>query len=256
MLGKQLTKIVQSLEKKKFREKYNLFKAEGEKLVEELLRSDLHVERILASPAWIERNQHLLPSRINRTEVTPREMEELSGFQSVPEVLALADIPEWSWQEEEVRESLSLVLNGIQDPGNLGTILRIADWFGVRHVFCDRDCASAFNPKAVQASMGAVFRVRTCYTELEELIDRFRGADFPCYGTFLEGSVIYRTALKNKGFIVMGNEGKGINEQTGRRIDVRLTIPSFAGTESGSESLNVGVATGIILSEFKRNIYL
>ena len=225
-------------------------------MVEELLRSDLHVERILASPAWIERNPSVLSSRINLMEVTPKEMEGLSGFQSVPEVLALVEIPEWKWQEEEVRESLSLVLNGIQDPGNLGTILRVADWFGVRYVFCDRDCAGAFNPKAVQASMGAVFRVHTCYTELEELVARFRSEDFLCYGTFLKGSVIYRTTLKNKGFIVMGNEGKGIGEALEERMDVRLTIPDFSGAEAGSESLNVGVATGLILSEFKRNIYL
>ena len=256
MLSKQVTKIVQSLEKKKFRDKYNLFKAEGEKLVGELLRSDLRTDRILACPEWIERNRHLLSSRISVIEVTPGEMEGLSGFQSAPEVIALAEIPDRTWQEEEVRETLSLVLNGIQDPGNLGTILRVADWFGVKHVFCDRDCAGAFNPKAVQASMGAAFRVKACYTELEELLDAFRGADFSCYGTFLEGNNIYRTELKNKGFIVMGNEGKGICEQLEKRIDVRLTIPGFAADGYGSESLNVGVATGIILSEFKRNIHL
>lgn len=252
MLSKHVTKIVQSLEKKKFRDKYNLFKIEGEKLVQELLLSDLKINTLLAYPEWIARNRNscTLPKII---EVDAREMGLISNFQSLPEVIALASIPEYTYSEEEIIHSLSLVLNGIQDPGNLGTILRVADWFGVRHIFCDRDCASVYNPKCVQASMGAVFRVKTHYTELLPLLQKFNTPDFPCYGTFLNGENIYKVRLSRQGFIVMGNEGSGIRSEIEQLIQYKLTIPSFAHNAYSTESLNVGVATGIILSEFKRN---
>lgn len=251
MLSKQITKIVQNLEKKKFREKYNLFKIEGEKLVSELLHSSFTIHSILAYSNWIERHRPLL-SDINVTEIEEREMSLLSNFQSLPEVIALAKIPEYGYQEAEIREKLSLVLNGIQDPGNLGTILRVADWFGIRNVFCDHNCAGIYNPKCVQASMGAIFRVKTHYTELVPLVQKMKSSTFPIYGTFLSGKSIYDTPLTSQGFIVMGNEGKGISTAIEELTTCKLTIPHFAPTEHATESLNVGVATGIILSEFKR----
>ena len=165
MLNKQVTKIIQNLEKKKFREKYNLFKIEGNKLVGELLRSGLPVHTIVASPEWIGRNRQSL-GRIRVIEADEREMKTISNFQSLPEAIALAEIPACHDAGEDFTQSLSLALNGIQDPGNLGTILRLADWFGVRNILCDRDCASAYNPKCVQASMGAIFRVRPFYVDL------------------------------------------------------------------------------------------
>lgn len=254
MLSKQVTKIVQNLEKKKFREKYNLFKIEGEKLVEELLRSPLKIHSIIAFPEWIAETEKAL-ANLNIIEVDQREMESISNFQSPPRVIALAEIPEYTYQMEEIRQSLSIVLNGIQDPGNLGTILRVADWFGIRHIFCDNDCAGAYNPKCVQASMGAIFRVKTFYIDLVPLLEKLKGNDFPIFGTFLDGENIYASELSDKGLIVMGNEGKGISQEIGQWTDHKLTIPSFAGNEISTESLNVGVATGIILSEFKRRNY-
>ena len=153
MLSKQVTKIVQNLEKKKFREKYNLFKIEGEKLVGELLHSPLKIHSLIAFPSWLEQNKKAL-SNVNIIEADEREMHGISNFQSLPEVIALAEIPVHIYRKEEVLDSLSLVLNGIQDPGNLGTILRVADWFGIGNIFCDADCAGVYNPKCVQASMG------------------------------------------------------------------------------------------------------
>lgn len=253
MLSKQVTKIVQNLEKKKFRDKYNLFKTEGEKLVSELLRSPLKIHSVLALPEWIEQNKNILEN-VNITEVDIREMKVISNFQSAPEVIALAEIPVYSYLEEEVSANLSLVLNGIQDPGNLGTILRVADWFGIRHIFCDKDCAQAYNPKCVQASMGAIFRVHTFYADLPVLLKTFRAKGHPVYGTFLDGENIYTSALTNQGFIIMGNEGKGISEEIGQLSSHKLTIPAFANREESTESLNVGVATGIILSEFRRRM--
>lgn len=252
MLSKQVTKIVQNLEKKKFREKYNLFKIEGEKLVKELLLSDFKIRSVLAYKEWTETNP-LPEGTYDITEVDEKEMGSISNFQSLPEVIALAEIPQYTVEPAEIRDSLSLVLNGIQDPGNLGTILRVADWFGISHVFCDEDCASFHNPKCVQASMGAVFRVRVHYTDLPELLREYRSEDFHCYGTFLNGDNIYKTPLSSRGFIIMGNEGKGIRPEIEEWTDRRLTIPSFARGSYSTESLNVGVATGIILSEFKRN---
>ena len=254
MLSKHLTNIIQNLEKKKFREKYNLFKIEGEKLVQELFLSDMKVDTLIARPSWIERNRQKAQS-YNTIEVNEIEMGRVSNFKSLPEVIALAQIPVKEHSPEEIKNELSIVLNGIQDPGNLGTILRLSDWFGVRHVFCDHDCANIFNPKSVQASMGAIFRVNVFYLDLVEFIPQFVDQDFPCYGAFLEGENIYRTELRTKGFIVMGNEGNGISPEIERFVTRKITIPSFAHSPYSTESLNVGVATGIILSEFKRIEY-
>ena len=254
MLSKQITKIIQNLEKKKFREKYNLFKIEGEKLVAELLRSPLAVHAIIAYPEWIQANGHLL-GKNQVLETDEKGMKAISNFQSLPHVMALAEIPNHPYRPDEVAGTLSLVLNGIQDPGNLGTILRIADWFGVSHLLCDRDCASIYNPKCVQASMGAIFRVHAYYLDLPETIRQLKAKGMPVFGTFLDGENIYTSPLPSQGLIIMGNEGKGIAEDIGQLADFRLTIPNFTPTGASSESLNVGVATGIILSEFKRRIY-
>lgn len=254
MLSKQITKIIQNLEKKKFREKYNLFKIEGEKLVAELLRSPLAVHAIIAYPEWIQANGHLL-GKNQVLETDEKGMKAISNFQSLPHVMALAEIPNHPYHPDEVAGTLSLVLNGIQDPGNLGTILRIADWFGVSHLLCDRDCASIYNPKCVQASMGAIFRVHAYYLDLPETIRQLKAKGMPVFGTFLDGENIYTSPLPSQGLIIMGNEGKGIAEDIGQLADFRLTIPNFTPTGASSESLNVGVATGIILSEFKRRIY-
>lgn len=251
MLSKQVTKIVQNLEKKKFREKYNLFKVEGEKLVGELLLSGLKIHTLLATPEWIEQ-QHKVLSDVRVTEVSKKEISTISDFQSLPDVIALAEIPAYTFNPKEVGDNLTIALNGIQDPGNLGTILRVADWFGIRHILCDRECAGVYNPKCVQASMGAIFRVKTFYVDLPLMLKELKNENFPVFGTFLDGENIYHAPLCRKGLIVMGNEGKGISEEIARLTDFKLTIPSFATGEEKTESLNVGVATGIILSEFRR----
>ena len=251
MLSKQVTKIVQNLEKKKFREKYQLFKVEGEKLVSELLCSTFKIHSILAYPEWISNHQAQLKEK-QIIEVNQKEMSYLSNFQSLPEVIALVHIPTSHFQVAEIREHLSLLLNGIQDPGNLGTILRLADWFGIQHVFCDSDCASVYNPKCVQASMGAIFRINTHYTELIPLIQQMKQPDFPICGTFLNGRNIYTTPLKPKGFIIMGNEGNGISQAIQETVTHKLFIPNYPEGSTTSESLNVAIATAITCAEFRR----
>lgn len=251
MLSKHLTNVIQNLEKKKFREKYNLYKVEGDKLVQELLLSDMKTETLVAFPEWIERNRQSIQSK-EIIEVNDIEMGRISNFKSLPEVIALAQIPVKEYDPEDIRDNLSVILNGIQDPGNIGTILRVCDWFGIKNIFCDYDCANIFNPKSVQASMGAIFRVNVFYLNLVRFIPQFVSDIFPCYGTFLQGENIYKMNLRTKGFIVMGNEGNGIAPEIERYVSHKITIPSFAHSLYSTESLNVGVATGIILSEFKR----
>ncbi|MDR2414206.1 MAG: RNA methyltransferase [Odoribacteraceae bacterium] len=248
MLSKHLTNVVQNLEKRKFREKYRLFKVEGEKLVEELSRSGLRIDTLIARPEWLEEESKRRPEGCTVVEVSGQEMARLSSFKSPPGVIALAEIPD----DKEVSapaDALSVVLNGVQDPGNLGTILRVCDWFDVRFVFCDRDCAGYLNPKSVQASMGAIFRVNVAYVDLAGFIPAYASEEFPCYGTFLDGESIHESELGQRGFIVMGNEGGGISAEIERLVTRRLTIPRYS---VAAESLNVGVATGIVLSEFKR----
>ncbi len=283
MTLRSVTKLVQNLEKKKFREKYNLFKVEGEKMVAELLRTELKIDTLVATEGWCERMEQSdnagEASRpgvglgqgvasegrsgsgfsggalqgVEVVRVTEAEMKKLSDFQSPPEVLALVEIPSVKIPSpEELEGELVLLLNGIQDPGNLGTIRRLADRFGVKHIICDRDCANIYGPKCVQASMGAIFRVSLAYTELLPWLSEAKGRGITIFGTFLHGESIYKSSLPEKGIIVMGNEGHGISAELESLVDVRLTIPSFAESGRGSESLNVGVATGIILSEFKR----
>ena len=254
ILSKHLTNVIQNLEKKKFREKYNLYKVEGDKLVQELLLSDMKINSLIARPSWIKNNQQHV-KKYNTIEVNEIEMGRISNFKSLPEIIALAEIPVKEYNPNEIKETLSVVLNGIQDPGNIGTILRVCDWFGIRNIFCDYDCANIFNPKSVQASMGAIFRVNVFYLDLVDFIPRFINENFPCYGTFLHGENIYKTTLQSKGFIVMGNEGNGITPKIEQLVNHRITIPSFAHSLYSTESLNVGVATGIILSEFKRIKY-
>jgi TrmH family RNA methyltransferase len=248
MLSKHLTNVIQNLEKRKFREKYNLFKVEGEKLVDELLRSGLRIETLIVRPAWLSRGVEV-PAGCTVVEVDEREMGRVSAFKSLPGVIALAGMPV-EGEARVPRDTLSVVLNGIQDPGNLGTILRVCDWFGVRSVFCDRDCAGHLSPKAVQASAGAIFRVSVSYVDLLELIPAHASEEFPCYGTFLDGESIHECRPRERGFIVMGNEGTGIAPGVERLVTRRLTIPRYS---REAESLNVGVATGIVLAEFKRD---
>lgn len=220
-------------------------------MVEELLRSGWEVETLIAKEEWLE---HHDDKTRNTTVVTvdDREMKAVSQFTSPPAVMALARIPAPPALPENWQERLSLALNGIQDPGNFGTILRLCDWFGVCDVFCDADCAGTYNPKVVQASMGAIFRVRVHYTELPAFLANQAPRALPRYGTFLDGENLYRAKLSSNGIIVMGNEGRGISPDIAPLVTHRLTIPRFVEGEASAESLNVGVAAAITLSEFKR----
>jgi len=225
-------KQIRSLREKKFRDESGLFVVEGEKLVQEVLHSGFRVERVL-----------------RRDEVGEAVMARISQLSSPSPVLAVVARPEETAEPEPGR-ALCLALDGIRDPGNLGTILRTADWFGVPTVYLSADCADLFNPKVIQASMGSVFRVRAVTAELPQLCRRFRAAGMRVFGTFLDGTALYREVLPAEGLVVMGNEASGVREAVAAEVDGRLLIPRFGA--SGAESLNVAAATAVVLSEFRR----
>ena len=184
--------------------------------------------------------------------ITDDDLHRISFLQHPQQVLALFPIPksDSSSSLSHLSSSLSLALDGIQDPGNLGTIIRIADWFGIDTIYCSEDTADAYNPKVVQATMGSLARVNIIYLSLEALFDSLPD-DFPVYGTLLDGDDIYQQPLSQNGIIVMGNEGNGISPEIRAKVNRRLLIPRFR-TGDSAESLNVAIATAITCSEFRR----
>ena len=236
MISKNQIKFVRQLEQKKYRKKEGLFVAEGPKVVGDLLRAGFKAHTIFATSEWESQGQTF-------QEVSDEELRRVSFLQHPQRVLALFFIPTESVPSVS---SLSLALDDVQDPGNLGTIIRIADWFGIDTIYCSENTADAWSPKVVQATMGSIARVNIIYTDLQELISK---AQVPVYGTLLDGQNIYTQELSKEGIIVMGNEGNGISAPIRKLINRKLLIPQF---HEGPESLNVAIATAITCSEFRR----
>ena len=253
-ISKNQIKFIRQLEQKKFRRREGLFVAEGTKVVGDLL-AHYQPHSIFATPDWLAEHP-TVPKTFPEpaegsivTEVTPDELSRISFQQHPQQVLALFPIPTHS-SLFTLHSSLSLALDGIQDPGNLGTIIRIADWFGIETIFCSEDTVDAWNPKVVQATMGSIARVNIIYISLAKLIDSLP-ADYPVYGTLLDGDNIYTQTLTPHGLIVMGNEGNGISPEIRQKVNHRLLIPSYR-TDDTAESLNVAIATAITCAEFRR----
>ena len=236
------------MEMRKHRLLNNAFVAEGPKLVGELLPHSTPLY-IAATKDWLAGNAHLLRSVKEVDEVSQQELERASLLRTPQSVLAVFPIPNHNSAIIPQPSSLCLALDGIQDPGNMGTILRIADWFGIHGVLCNEGTADVYNPKCVQSCMGALARVEVCYCNLPEVIKQ---AKMPVYGTFLDGRDIYGEELTQNGIIVMGNEGNGISGEVAKLITRRLYIPNFPQGSLTTESLNVAVATGIVCAEFRR----
>lgn len=239
MLSKNQAKLIRSLEQKKNREREGLFVAEGPKVVGDLLQAG-YTARLIVD---------------DETEV-----RKVSFLQHPQGVLGVFEIPRHdTLTAEELRAMLSrellLALDGIQDPGNLGTIIRIADWFGITTLLCSRQTADAYNPKVVQATMGSLARVRVVYTELAETLRAINRPDteaIPIYGTLLDGEDLYQQPLTPNGLIVMGNEGNGITPEIRTMVNRKLRIPNFNPQPTAADSLNVAIATAITCSEFRR----
>lgn len=246
-LTNRLRKLVSSLDDARVRREERMFVAEGTKCVLDTLHH-FNVRFLFATQAWLDRH-HAGIKGFDVTVVKRADMERMSHLSTPPDVLAVYDIPDSDIAALDSRGKLVLALDRVQDPGNLGTIMRIADWFGIRDIVCSRDTVDLYNPKVVQATMGAIARVKVYYTDLPEWLGC---CGLPVYGTFLHGENIYKATLGSEGVIVMGNEGKGISEEVERKVTCRLTIPSYPVGEATSESLNVGMATAVTVAEFRR----
>ncbi len=247
VLSANKIKFIRSLSQKKFRDEHGLFIAEGEKIVEEALKSGYNVKEVY-----------------HEKEIGREAMERITCLNTPSPVLAVIEKPSISPDsilksisgEESLsgRKSLFLALDGVKDPGNLGTIIRIADWFGIDAIFASPGSVEVYNPKVVQATMGAIFRKQVIYTDLQEVCRKFLAAGKPVYGTFLDGKNLYENlhSDKKQGLIVMGSESFGISPQLEALIDNKLLIPPYPADSQTSESLNVAIATAIICAEFRR----
>lgn len=247
MISKNKIKYIRSLELKKNRNKEGKFVAEGFKVVDDLLALQ-PADLIVATQEWLH-GKHLA-AQTEVIEVTEEELKKVSFLQHPQQVLAVFR-QDTSGDYSINTNELSLALDGVQDPGNLGTIIRIADWFGITHIYCSQDTADVYNPKVVQATMGSIARVKVEYGNLLGLVESLP-ADVPVYGTLLDGDNIYQQQLENRGLIVMGNEGKGISPALAKKVNHRLLIPNFPEGRATADSLNVAIATAITCSEFRR----
>lgn len=250
MISKNQIKFVYSFGKKKTRDEHHLFLAEGVKILRDILPY-FEAEYIYATEDAYDEIQSL--TKTNVEKVTVAEIEKMTQLQSAPKALALLRMPDYKLDFSTLSKSLILALDGVQDPGNVGTILRIADWFGIKMVLCSPQTADIYNPKTVQATMGAIARVSVSYVDLPSTLQTLRNQyKMPIYGTFLDGKNMYETELTSNGVIVMGNEGNGVTEEIDKISDHRLYIPNYPVGMPTSESLNVSVATAIVCAEFRR----
>jgi RNA methyltransferase, TrmH family len=240
MLVKQKVKYIQTLGQKKFRQQEGLFIAEGPKLVKEILEANAAiVKEVFALPDWINDNKKVL-DKTEVTEITEIELERISQLTTPNKVLAI--VKQFDAGAEIITKGkITIALDGIQDPGNLGTIIRIADWFAVEQIVCNNDSADVYNPKVVQATMGSIARVKVFYTELNEWLVEQQGISI--YATTLDGQDITTIKKLQEGIIIFGNESKGISTDILKLANVKLTIPK----KGKAESLNAAVAAGVVL---------
>jgi TrmH family RNA methyltransferase len=252
MISKNTIKLIKSLDLKKIRIKENIFVVEGDKNVSEVLDSKFKIEKLFATNIFLANYKTELKNAKLVIEVTKDEINQASLLKSPQNSIALCTLPDSKTLPEKIDTNLSIYLDDIQDPGNLGTIIRICDWFGIEHLFCSPKTADLFNPKVIQASMGSFCRVDICYTPFESVARLASKSGVPIYGAFLDGENIYEQKLPPMALLVMGNEGNGISTEIENAIDRKIKIPEFNRNPKSAESLNVSVATAIICSEFKR----
>ncbi len=244
-----IIKTVASLASKKRRDEEGLFVAEGTKCVRDTWAS-FKCRWLIATRAWYDQCGN--SSHIDKIVfATRQQMSRVSQFDNPSDVLAVYEKPTPTIDSARINNGLNIVLDNVQDPGNIGTIIRLADWYGISDVFASKTTVDVFNHKVVQATMGAISRVQVHYCDLQSLFDQY--PDMPVYGTFLNGDNIYSANLQHNAFVVFGNEGQGISPKVAKRVDHRILIPAWPHSGDISESLNVGVAAAITISEFCRN---
>ncbi|MFH7016640.1 RNA methyltransferase [Flavobacterium sp. FlaQc-47] len=241
MVSKNQIKLISGLHQKKQRFANQLFFAEGVKVIQELLLSNFELEHLYTTQNDFEEVQSS-----KRTMIYEQDLKKISALSTPNSCLAVFKIPT---ENKIINSGLILALDDIRDPGNLGTILRLCDWFGIKQIICSKETVDIYNPKVVQATMGSIARVNVNYVDLKTFIAE---TSLPVFGTFMDGENVYQSSLPQNGIIIMGNEANGISEEIEKTVTSRLTIPRF-GELQKTESLNVATATAIILSEFKRN---
>lgn len=252
MIGKNTIKLIKSLSDKKNRIEENLFVVEGDKIVSEVLSSGFRIERLFVTNTFLEKHSFDSSKASAIIEVSQDEIKKASLLKTPQNCIAICQLPAPIKFPSEMTELLTLFLDDVQDPGNMGTIIRICDWFGIKQVYSSPGCADLFNPKVIQASMGSFCRVDVITSTFDKVETIAHTSGVKICGAFLDGENIYTSNLNKKTLLVMGNEGNGINGQIAGRIDRRVSIPQFAVNNKGAESLNVAVATAVICAEFKR----
>ena len=253
MISKNKIKYVQSLQDKKARDEERLYLIEGDKLVKEYLHSGMRLRLLAAIPEFIA---SLLPGEKTAIDdIEPaslKDLERMSSLKTPHNAIAAVSFPVDLQDPMKITDSLVIALESVQDPGNLGTIIRAAAWFGFRQIVCSLNCVDVYNPKVIQASMGAMLNVTVFYHDLRKLLEEAGKKGLPVYGTCLGGESVYASKLGNSGIILFGNESRGISDDLLPFITTRILIPKFSSSIHGVESLNVGMAASVIFSEFAR----
>ena len=251
MISKNTIKLIKSLAQKKYRHKHRLFLVEGDKNVVETLQSEIDIEQLFATENFIQNNRRLIETAKKAEQATPDEIKKASLLKTPQNCLALCNLPEVKDLPEKP-DDFSFYLDGVRDPGNLGTIIRTCDWFGINQLFCSEDTVDIFNPKVIQATMGSFCRVKIFYAGFEKVKEMANVSGIKVLGTFMDGKNIYQSQLPEKALVVLGNEGSGIRKEIENAVTQKISIPRFASNNDKPESLNVAVSAAVICSEFKR----
>lgn len=253
MISNKQTKLIISLRNKKFRDKLSQYIVEGDKIVREYLDSGEKVIMLVAKAEWLkDLPADLLKKAASLAEATDEELKKVSALKTPHKALAIIEKKEYNLKHKALDGRLTMALDFVQDPGNLGTIIRLAAWFGVEDIVCSQDCVDIYNPKVIQSTMGALLSTRVHYTGLQDFLSEARQHGNTIYGTSLSGESVYQADLKPWGIILLGNESRGISRDLLKYVDKEIHIPGRDVRMAGVESLNVATAAGIICSEFRR----
>jgi RNA methyltransferase, TrmH family len=254
MITRNKAKLINALRIPKYRKKYGLFVAEGTKLILELLQSDFGIDEIYATSDWIKQHREAFRHVDHLViRVEQKDIDAVSSLSTPPNVMAIINIPEREIKPVLFSDAPTIMLDGINDPGNLGSIIRSADWFGIPQIVCSENTVDAYHPKVVQASMGSIFRLRIYEADLMKVLSS-KAEDIPAYGAFMDGKNIHHTHLNPNGIYIIGSESHGISPELTKLINHRIAIPRYSRDDKSfeTESLNAAVAAAIILAEMRR----
>ena len=249
MLSKNNIKFINSLRQKKYRQIHHHFFVEGEKMVKEALRSGFNIQQIIATENGLKSFNEELLNKQQLIIADEKELKKISSFTTASNIFAVIEIPNTELKKN-IEKEICIGIEEINDPGNLGTIIRIADWFGIKTIYCSTNSVDVYNPKVVQATMGAIFRVNVIYCNLEEIVNIYK-SKLKVYGTFMMGNNLFQEKLSNEGLILFGNESKGLSKKLESLVDYKITIPNFSKENVKTESLNISSAVAIVCAQFR-----